>query len=57
MVESKVFITSLIDAKEGCDVAIIDLPHAFLAINNLDSIHIVLWGKMAELMAMIESHT
>ena len=31
-----IFITSVIDAKEEYDVAIIDQPSAFLLVNNLD---------------------
>ena len=52
-----IFIISVIDAKEKHNVAIIDLPSAFLPVINPVLIHMVLHGNMAELMAMIEPHT
>ena len=52
-----VFITSMIDVKEGHGIALTDFPGALLLADNPDLIHMVLHGKMAELMAMIEPHT
>ena len=48
-----VLLTSTIDAKEGCDVAIIDIPNAFVTTrieNKKDIVIVRLRGKLAELM-------
>ncbi len=49
MTES-VLITAAIEATEGRDVALIDLPRAFLNAEMDEVVHMVLWGKLAELM-------
>ena len=46
-----VIITSAIDAHEGRDVAVIDLPGAFLHATMDDVVHMVMHGRLAELMA------
>ena len=51
------FITSDIYAREEWDVAVIYLPNLFLLLNNPDLNHMVLHGKIAELIAMITSYT
>lgn len=49
MTES-VLIAMAIEATEGCDVAVIDLPGAFLNAEMDEVVHMVLCGKLAELM-------
>ena len=46
-----VIITSAIDAHEGRYVAVIDLPGAFLHAEMDDVVHMVMRGRLAELMA------
>ena len=48
------FITTAIDAKEHRDVAIIDLPRAFLHASNNKKVIIFMKKKMAELMAHVD---
>ena len=45
-----VLITAAIEATEGRDVAVIDLPGAFLHADMDEIVHMVLRGKLAELM-------
>ena len=45
-----VIITSTIEAHEGRDVAVIDLPNAFLNYDNNEQTLMLLKGKLAELM-------
>ena len=45
-----VIITSTIEYHEGCDVAVIDLPNAFLNADNNEQTLMLLKGKLAELM-------
>ena len=52
MIES-IFKTATIDAKEGRDLAIIDLPGAFLHVWNDKKVIIFMKGKLAELMVHI----
>ncbi len=52
MTES-VLITAAIDAEEGWDVAVIDLPGAFLHADMDDLVVMVLRGELAELMAAV----
>ncbi len=49
-----VFVTAVIEAWEGRDVAVADLPGAFLAcsMDGEDKVLMVLCGKLAELMEM-----
>ena len=46
-----VLITSAIDAHEGRDIAVIDLPGAFLHAKMDDMVYMVMRGELAELMA------
>jgi hypothetical protein len=48
-----VFITTVIDANEGCDVACFDIPGAFLHADSDDDITMVLKGRLAELMVQV----
>ena len=45
-----VIITSVVDAKEGRDVAIVDIPSAYLHADMDDEVHMRLTGKLAELL-------
>ena len=46
-------LTATIDAKEGRDVAIIDIPNAFVQTKMDDKVVIKLRGKLAEIMVMM----
>ena len=49
-----VIITSVIEAYKGCDVAVVDLPNAFLNAINSEQTLMLLKGKLAELMVQID---
>ena len=46
-----VFLTSVIDAKEGRDIATADIPGAFMQADQDDVVHVRFRGKMAELLS------
>ena len=48
-----VFITAVIDAHEGRDVACFDIPGAFLHADSDEDITMVLKGRLAELMVQV----
>ena len=48
------FITCLIDAKEGCDIATCDVPGAFMHADIDEVIHLRLDGEIAELLLMVD---
>ena len=53
-------LTCIIDAFEGRDVATVDIPGAFLQAKlppDEEKIHVVLDGRMAELLAKISPET
>ena len=49
-----VIITSTIEAHEGRDVSVIDLPNAFLSADNNEQTLLLLKGNLAELMVQID---
>eukprot|EP00978_Attheya_sp_CCMP212_P040803 scaffold226459_cov23-Attheya_sp.AAC.2 len=49
-----VMLTSVIDAKENRDVAIVDIPGAFMQADMDELVHMKLEGKMAELLVMLD---
>ena len=49
-----VIITSTIDAHQGREIAIADLPNAFLNVFNNEQTLMLLKGKLAELMVQID---
>ena len=49
-----VIITSTIESHEGRDVAVADLPNAFLNANNSEENLMFVKGKLAELMVQID---
>jgi hypothetical protein len=51
-----VLLTAIINAHEGCDIAVIDIPSAFLQIcleDDADKAIVRLHGKLAELMVKV----
>ena len=48
-----VIITSVIEAHQGRDVAVVDLPNAFLNADNNEQTLMLLKGKLTELMVQI----
>lgn len=50
------FITGVIDAKEGRDVATVDIAGAYLHAVNDHNVHMLLEGKLAELMELVAPH-
>ncbi len=53
MATESVFITAVIDAHEGCNVACFDIPGAFLHADVDEDITMVLKGRLAELMVQV----
>ncbi len=53
MATELVFITAVIDAHEGQDVACFDIPGAFLHADSDENITMVLKGRLAELMVQV----
>ena len=51
---ARVIITSTIEAHEGRDVAVLDLPNAFFHVENKEKTLMLLKGKLAELMVQID---
>jgi hypothetical protein len=49
-----VFLTCLIDAHEGRDVATVDIPGAFMQADMDDLVHLRLTGKMVDLLLDID---
>ena len=49
-----IIITSTIEAHQGHDIAIADLPNAFLNAFNNEQTLMLLKGKLAELMVQID---
>jgi hypothetical protein len=53
MATESVFITAVIDAHKGQDMACFDIPGAFLHANSDEDITMVLKGRLAELMVQV----
>ena len=49
-----VFVTSTIDAREGREVMVVDIPGAFLHADNDDYMIMIMNGTLAELMAKMD---
>ena len=49
MTEAVIF-TATIDALEGRDVAVVDIPGAYLSADMDDEVHVVFRGKQAEMI-------
>eukprot|EP00978_Attheya_sp_CCMP212_P009274 scaffold21935_cov53-Attheya_sp.AAC.2 len=49
-----VMLTSVIDAKENRDVAIVDIPGSFMQADMDELVHMKLEGKMAELLVRLD---
>ena len=52
-----VFLTCIIEAKEWIEVAVVDLPGAFLHAENEDNIVMFMKGRLVELMVMVTPQT
>ena len=48
-----IFVTAAIEAKKGRDVAVMDLPGAFLHADNDDELIMTMKVKLAELIVMV----
>ncbi len=48
-----VFITAIVDAYKGRDVAFYDIPGAFLHVDSDKDITLILRGRLAELMVQV----
>ncbi len=53
---ASILITAAIEATKGEDVAVIDLPGSFLNAKIDKVVHMVVWGKLAELMDKVAPH-
>jgi hypothetical protein len=51
-----VFITAIVDAHNGRDVACFDIPGAFLNADSDKDISMILKGRLAELMVQVAPH-
>eukprot|EP00978_Attheya_sp_CCMP212_P048586 scaffold546300_cov122-Attheya_sp.AAC.1 len=49
-----VMLTSVIDAKEERDVATVDIPGAFMQVDQEDLVHMRMHGQMAELLVKLD---
>ena len=49
-----VFVSAVIDAHEGRDIAVIDIPGAYLHANMDDAVFVKFQGKMVELLVKID---
>ena len=49
-----VFLTAVIDAMEGRDVAVIDIPRAFMQANMDKLVHVCFMGNMVNLLLEID---
>ncbi len=47
-------LSCMINAKEGRDVATADIPGVFMQTNMEDTLHMMLEGKMAELLVKLD---
>ena len=54
MSSDSVFLTGVVDAKEGRDVAVLDIANAFLHADNDEEILMLLRGKLAEMMVQVD---
>jgi hypothetical protein len=49
-----VFLTAMINALEGWDIAVIDVPRAFMQANMDELVHVQFTGKMVDLLLEID---
>ena len=47
-------LTATIDALEGQDFAVVDIPGAYLSAEMDNEVHVVFIGKLAEMMVMAD---
>ena len=48
-----VLLTAVVDAEEGRDIAVVDIPNAFVQTKNVDKVIMKMRGKLAELMVLM----
>ena len=48
-----VLLTAVVDAEEGRDIAVVDIPNAFVQTKNVDKVTMKMRGKLAELMVLM----
>ena len=53
MTTELIFLIAIIDAMEGRDVAVVDIPGAFMQANMDELVHVQFTGKMAEMLLEI----
>ncbi len=56
VMNKSVFLTGVIDAKENRDVATVDIMGAYLHTINDHNVHMILEGKLAELLDLVAPH-
>ena len=49
-----VMLTAKIDALEGRDVAVVDIPGAYLSADMDDEVHVVFRGTLADMMVIAD---
>ncbi len=54
MATESVFLTVVVDVMQGRDVAIIDVPGAFMQADIDDSVHVRVTGKMVDLLLDVD---
>ena len=52
-----IFLSCIIEAEEGKEVVVADLPWAFLHVENEDNVVMFMKGRLAELMVMVAQQT
>ena len=57
MTIKSIFITSVIDAKENQELAVVDLPGAFLHAENDQYVFMFMRGRLAEMITMMSPKT
>ena len=48
-----VLLTAVVDDEEGRDIAVVDIPNAFVQTKNVDKVIMKMRGKLAELMVLM----
>ena len=50
-----IMLTETIDALEGQDVAVVDIPGAYMSTYMYNEVHVVFRGKLTEMMVMADT--
>ena len=54
MITDSIFLTGVVDAREGRATAILDVANAFIHADNDQYVLMLLWGKLAELIVKVD---